>query len=357
MTHLPTRKIIHVDMDAFFASIEQRDRPELKGKPVAVGGSSKRGVVAAASYEARKYGVRSAMPSMLALQKCPHLIFVNSRFDVYKDVSTQIRNIFYSYTDQVEPLSLDEAYLDVTLNKKEVLSAIWIAKEIKKDILKTTDLTASAGVSINKFFAKVASDIQKPNGLTVILPEKVVSFVEQLDVGKFYGVGHATLRKMQDMNIFTGSDLKPYSQLELVENFGKYGLFLYNIVRGIDLREVKAHKKRKSFSLERTFEENLKGEQSIMEKIDVLSLQLSDGLKAKDIKGKTINLKWRYGDFVTLTRSKTLNFYFNEFQTINRSARELAKDLIDDERGVRLIGMGLTKLNDEEKGGQLTLDF
>ncbi|MEM9985772.1 MAG: DNA polymerase IV, partial [Bacteroidota bacterium] len=230
------RKIIHIDMDAFYASVEQRDRPELKGKPVAVGGSSKRGVVAAASYEARRYGVRSAMPSVTAARLCPELIFVKARFDRYREVSQLIRSIFFDYTDLVEPLSLDEAYLDVTENKKGYLSATQIAREIRARILNQTQLTASAGISINKFLAKVASDINKPDGMTLIPPDRAESFLEKLEIGRFYGIGKKTAEKMKRLGIFTGQDLKNRSEVELARLFGKAGRHYYRIVRALDKR-------------------------------------------------------------------------------------------------------------------------
>ena len=238
MTILPARKIIHIDMDAFYASVEQRDNPALKGKPVAVGGDYSRGVVAAASYEARKFGVYSAMSSAMAKIKCPQLIFVNPRFDVYRSVSNQIREIFIEYTDLVEPLSLDEAFLDVTVNKKNIQSATIIAGEIKQRILETTGLTASAGISINKFLAKVASDYQKPDGLFVIRPEDAERFVEQLPVEKFFGVGKVTSRKMKQMGIIKGFDLKRFDVQELIRKFGKVGAFYYDMARAIDTRPV-----------------------------------------------------------------------------------------------------------------------
>ena len=288
------RKIIHVDMDAFFASVEQRDNPALKGKPIAVGGSEKRGVVAAASYEARKYGVFSAMPSRIAKQKCPELIFVKHRFSVYRQVSDEIRAIFHKYTDLVEPLSLDEAYLDVTQNKPGYKSAIYIASKIKHEIQEATKLTASAGVSINKFMAKVASDMNKPNGLTVILPEEVEGFLDRLPIDKFYGVGKATIKKMHSLNIYKGSDLRLCDRIFLNKHFGKFGTYLFDVVRGIDKREVKPHRERKSISVERTYDEDLFNIEMINEKIEDLTSLLASTLEKKEIKGKTVNLKVRY---------------------------------------------------------------
>jgi DNA polymerase-4 len=256
----PFRKIIHVDMDAFYASVAELDNPELRGKAIAVGGSEERGVVSAASYEARKFGVKSAMSSFLAKQKCPHLIFVKSDFERYKELSVKIRAVFYEYTDLVEPLSLDEAYLDVTENKKGNPSANEIAREIRERIYTETGLRASAGISINKFIAKVASDINKPNGQKTIHPEEVLQFLEELPVNKFYGVGKVTASKMYNLGIFKGKDLKKKPLEELVKSFGKSGTHYYNIVRGIHNSAVKPNRIRKSIAAERTFSENLSSE-------------------------------------------------------------------------------------------------
>lgn len=351
------RKIIHVDMDAFFASVEQRDNPTLKGKPIAVGGNEKRGVVAAASYEARKYGVYSAMPSRIAKQKCPQLIFVKHRFSVYRQVSEQIISIFKKYTDLVEPLSLDEAYLDVTENKPGYKSAIYIASKIKQEIFKTTQLTASAGVSINKFMAKIASDMDKPNGLTVILPEEVNEFIDQLPIEKFYGVGKATIKKMHALNIHVGSDLKKYELIFLDKNFGKLGAYLFDVVRGIDKREVSPHRVRKSISIERTYDEDLYSIQIITEKMEFLTKLLGETLVKKGIKGKTVNLKLRYSDFTTLTRSKTLPHYFNDEKIILKMVLSLLLPLIKEEKGIRLLGLGFSNLDNQQKDAQLVLDF
>ncbi len=351
------RKIIHIDMDAFFASVEQRDHPEWRGKPIAVGGSSDRGVVAAASYEARKYGVRSAMPSKMAAKLCPDLIFVKHRFDVYKEVSGQIREIFYQYTDLVEPLSLDEAYLDVTINKPGYKSAINMAMKIKNEIRYQTQLTASAGVSINKFLAKIASDMDKPDGLYVIMPDEVEQFVEALAVEKFYGVGKATYSKMERMGIRTGKDLKKLSKLELAQHFGKFGSYLYDVCRGTDHREVKPHRERKSYSLERTFDQDLEGRESILSTLHVLCEKLSDGLNKRSIKGKTVNLKVRYSDFTTMTRAKTLNGYFNELEIILGICDELIEEFVGADQGIRLIGIGLSNLYDDDSDPQLKLKF
>ena len=300
------RKIIHIDMDAFFASVEQRDNPELRGKPVAVGGSRERGVVAAASYEARKYGVYSAMPSAIAYRKCPNIIFVKHRFDVYKDVSNQIRKIFLDYTDLVEPLSLDEAYLDVTSNKKCMTSATLIAKEIRQRIKESTQLTASAGISINKFLAKTASDINKPDGITLIKPDEAERFIESLKIEKFHGIGKVTAKKMSRMGIHTGSDLKTKSLPFLQKNFGKAGIYYYNISRGIDDRIVNPNRIRKSLSIENTFDRNLTSLAEVKYELDNLSTSLFIRIEKSKSYGKTLTIKLKFDDFTQITRSKTI---------------------------------------------------
>ena len=279
---LPLRKIIHVDMDAFYASVEQRDNPELRGKAIAVGGGSSRGVVAAASYEARKFGVRSAMSGYLAKKKCPELIFVKPRFDKYTEVSKQIRKIFHEYTDLVEPLSLDEAYLDVTQNKKGNPSASLIAEEIRMKIFEATGLTASAGISINKFIAKVARDYNKPNEQKTVNPNDVFNFLENLPIGKFYGVGRVTTEKMYQLGIFTGKELKEKTVEYLTEHFGKAGVYYYNVVRGIHTSEVKPHRIAKSVGTEHTFFENLVSEVFMLEKLDDIAKELERRLKKKE---------------------------------------------------------------------------
>ncbi|MFC4095636.1 DNA polymerase IV [Euzebyella saccharophila] len=341
------RKIIHVDMDAFYASVEQLDHPELKGKPVAVGGSSKRGVVSAASYEARKFGVRSAMSSVLAQKKCPELIFVKARFDRYKEISKQIRNIFFEYTDLVEPLSLDEAYLDVTQNKKGNPSATVIAKEIRQRILEVTGLTASAGISINKFIAKVASDYNKPNGQKTVNPSEVLQFLEDLDIRKFYGVGKVTAEKMYKLGIFTGADLKKKSLDFLEENFGKSGSYYYNVVRGIHHSAVKPHRIPKSVGAERTFSENLSSEIFMLERLERIAEELERRLKKSKIAGKTITLKIKYSDFTLNTRSKTLSYFIADKSLILETAKEL---LYQEEmkNSVRLLGISLSNLNTDK---------
>lgn len=343
----PQRKIIHIDMDAFYASVEQHDNPELRGKPVCVGGG-KYGVVAAASYEARKFGIRSAMPGRMALEKCPHLIVVKPRFQRYKEISQQIRRIFHEYTDLVEPLSLDEAYLDVTENKKGMDSANEIAREIRKKIFETTGLTASAGVSVNKFLAKVASDYNKPNGQKTIHPSKILEFMEELPIEKFYGIGKVTANKMHELHIFTGKDLKEKS-LEYLENlFGKSGRYYYNVVRGIHNSEVKPHRIQKSVGVEETFWENLLDEDSVFENLKIICDELETRLNKKEIKGKTITLKIKYKDFSVFTRSRTQEMYYTDAQDFLRTVKNLW-ELRPYNRPIRLLGVSLSNLNTEEK--------
>ncbi|HZW62421.1 MAG TPA: DNA polymerase IV [Flavobacteriaceae bacterium] len=344
--NLPIRKIIHIDMDAFYASVAQLDHPELRGKPIAVGGSSVRGVVSAASYEARKYGVRSAMSGVKARLLCPELIFVPPRFDRYKEISKKIRKIFKEYTDLVEPLSLDEAYLDVTQNKKGNPSATLIAQEIRARILNETGLTASAGISINKFVAKVASDYHKPNGQKTVGPEEVLSFLEALDVRKFYGVGKVTAEKMYQLGIFTGKDLKIQSLSYLTHHFGKSGQYYYNAVRGIHYSEVKPNRIRKSLAAERTFHENLSSEIFMLEKLEHIAGEVSRRLSKSKVSGKTITLKIKYSDFTLHTRSKSLPYFINDKSVI----LETAKGLLYQEKlqnSVRLLGISVSNLNTE----------
>lgn len=360
------RKIIHVDMDAFFASVEQLDHPEYRGKPLAVGGSRERGVVAAASYEARKYGVRSAMPSKTAYQKCPHIIFTKPRFERYKEVSNVIRGIFSEYTDLVEPLSLDEAFLDVTENKKGIPSATLIAKAIRKEIKEKTGLTASAGISINKFLAKIASDYQKPDGLTLIGPEKVISFLEKLEIDKFFGVGKVTAQKMHKLGIHTGYDLKQWSKEGLKTKFGKAGGYYYNIVRGEDNRPVNPNRIRKSLGAENTFDLDLTEIEDMKMALSPILLTVYRRLEKANTFGKTLTLKVKFSDFTQITRSitelnsisdpdliKTLTF--NLLEQINWS---------NFPTGVRLLGVTSSNFDNDEQeekiketGYQLTLDF
>ena len=353
------RKIIHVDMDAFYASVAQLDNPELKGKPIAVGGGGKRGVVAAASYEARKYGVRSAMSGVLARQKCPHLIFVKTDFERYKEISTKIRQIFYEYTDLVEPLSLDEAYLDVTENKKGNPSASLIAQEIRDRIYSELELRASAGISINKFIAKVASDINKPNGQKTINPEEVLLFLEELSINKFYGVGKVTAAKMNNLGIFNGLDLKKKPLEELTKLFGKSGTYYYNIVRGIHHSTVKPNRIRKSIAAERTFSENISSEVFMLERLHKIAEELERRMIASETKGKTITLKIKYSDFTQQTRSKTVQNFIQKKDEI----MQIVKELLYQEKfknSVRLLGISFSNLDTAKKEPvwvQLMLEF
>ncbi|WP_347373541.1 DNA polymerase IV [Aequorivita sp. Q41] len=343
---LHLRKIIHVDMDAFYASVEQLDNPELREKPIAVGGKSARGVVSAASYEARKYGVRSAMSGAMARKLCPELIFVKTNFDRYKEVSKQIRNIFFEYTDLVEPLSLDEAYLDVTENKKGNPSATMIATEIRQKIKEKTGLNASAGISVNKFVAKIASDINKPNGQKTIGPEEVIPFLEILDVKKFYGVGKVTKEKMYRLGIFTGKDLKEKPLEFLHLHFGKSGDFYYNVVRGIHNSTVKPSRTQKSLAAEHTFSENISSEIFMMERLKEIATEVENRLKRSKLAGKTVTLKIKYSDFSLQTRSKTLPLFIASKELI----LEIVKDLLFQEKmkeSVRLLGISISNLNNE----------
>ena len=341
------RKIIHVDMDAFYASVEQLDNPELRGKPVAVGGTSERGVVSAASYEARKFGVRSAMSSVIAIQNCPDLIFVKSNFKRYHEVSDQIRKIFYEYTDKVEPLSLDEAYLDVTENKKGNPSASLIAKEIRKKIKEETGLNASAGISTNKFIAKVASDINKPNGQKTVPPNEVIDFLEKLDIKKFFGVGKVTVQKMYRHGIFTGKDLKEKSKEYLDEHFGKSGRFYYQVVRGNHFSEVKPSRTRKSLAAERTFSENISSEIFMIKKLEDIAKEVEKRLKKSKVAGKTVTLKIKYSDFTLQTRSKTLPYYISDKNVMVETVKELLYQSTM-KNSVRLLGISLSNLNNDK---------
>ena len=355
----PNRKIIHVDMDAFYASVEQMDNPALRGKPIAVGGSENRGVVAAASYEARKFGVHSAISGVMAKKNCPDLIFVPPRFDRYKQISSKIQKIFYEYTDLVEPLSLDEAYLDVTINKKGNPSATLLAREIRQRIFDEVGLTASAGISVNKFVAKVASDYNKPNGQKTVNPEEVVSFLEELAIRKFHGVGKVTTEKMYQLGIFTGLELKNKSLDFLEKHFGKSGNFYYNVVRGIHNSEVKSNRITKSVAAEHTFDVNLSSEIFMMEKLESIANSLEKRLKKHNVAGKTITLKIKYSDFSQQTRSKTLPYFISD-KTI---LLEIVSELLYQERmkdSVRLLGISVSNLNTEQKKFvvvQLKFDF
>ena len=342
------RKIIHIDMDAFYASVEQMDYPELRGKPIAVGGSENRGVVAAASYEARKFGVRSAISGVLAKKNCPELIFVKPRFDRYKEISKKIHAIFHEYTDLVEPLSLDEAYLDVTHNKKGNPSATLLAQEIRMRILNEVGLTASAGISVNKFVAKIASDYNKPNGQKTVNPEEVVSFLEELPIRKFYGVGKVTTEKMYQLGIFTGLELKSKSLDFLSTHFGKSGAFYYHVVRGIHNSEVKPDRITKSVAAEHTFDTNLSSEIFMLEQLDNIATNLERRLKKQNIAGKTVTLKIKYSDFSQQTRSKTVPYFIADKGLILENVKELLyQERMKD--SVRLLGISLSNLNTEQK--------
>tara|TARA_B110000305_G_scaffold242156_1_gene320503 strand:- start:8956 stop:10041 length:1086 start_codon:yes stop_codon:yes gene_type:complete len=357
---IPIKKIIHVDMDAFYASVEQLDNPALRGKPIAVGGSKERGVVAAASYEARKFGVRSAMASIVAARRCPELIFVSPRFERYKEISEQIRSIFRDYTELVEPLSLDEAFLDVTENKIGHPSATLLAEEIRYRIYHEVGLTASAGISVNKFTAKIASDINKPNGQKTIPPEDVLDFLKNLQIEKFFGVGKVTADKMKLHGIFRGVDLKEKSLPYLKQHFGKSGAHFYNIVRGIQKSEVTPDRVRKSIAAERTFEKDLDSEKFILEHLDKIAEILEKRIKSSEVKGKTITVKIKFSDFTQQTRSKTVNEYIDNKVEIKPIVESLIRQSPLD-KPVRLLGISLTKLNinDEVKSVsvQLGIEF
>ena len=344
-------------MDAFFASVEQRDDPALKQKPVVVGGDGKRSVVAAASYEARTYGVYSAMPMRTAQQKCPDLIIVPPRFSVYKEISRQIREIFRTYTDLVEPLSLDEAYLDITHNKFEIKSARQIALELKNKIVSKTELTCTAGISINKFLAKMASGMNKPDGLTVISPRMVPKFVANLPIDKFFGVGKVTAQKMHDLGIKVGKDLQKYNEIELIKMFGKMGRYYYQVCRGEDPRPVKPSRIRKSISIERTFEEDIESEESVLVLLRKYATELEGSMERMNIMGKTITLKIRFPEFITHTKSKTIGHYTRDKHEIYTVARELFTNITGRRIPLRLIGLGLSNLNNESLDSQLELNL
>ena len=350
----PQRKIIHVDMDAFYASVEQRDAPELRGRPVAVGGQH-RGVVMAASYEARKYGVRSAMPSVTAKRRCPELVFVKGRFDVYRAVSQQIRAIFFDYTDLVEPLSLDEAYLDVTEDRHRLGSARAIAEDIRRRIRKETGLTASAGVSYCKFIAKLASDHRKPDGLTVITPERGPEFVASLPVARFHGVGPVTARKMERLGILTGADLRDWALPALQVHFGSSADWYWRICRGIDEREVRPDRPYKSVSAERTFDEDLSDPDRLAAELERIAGYAWARIERAQVTGRTVTLKVKYGDFTIITRSKSFAAGVPDHATFASAGQGLLAALHPLPRGVRLLGLGLHNLSETEGGEPLQL--
>jgi DNA polymerase-4 len=361
----PYRKIIHIDMDAFYASIEQRDHPQYRGKPIAVGGSpeGRGGVVATASYEARKYGVRSAMPSKRAVQLCPDIIFIRPRFDVYKEVSNQIRAIFQRYTDLIEPLSLDEAFLDVTQDKQHIGSAIEIAKQIREAIRNELQLTASAGISVNKFVAKIASDINKPDGLAFIGPSRIQSFMETLPVEKFFGVGKVTAEKMKRLGLHTGNDLKKLTEVQLTKHFGKPGKFFYRIVRGIDDREVQPHRETKSVGAEDTFAEDLTTLVEMNAELGKIAVTVHERLKRYGLKGRTVTLKIKYHDFKIATRSQSFTDFFDDEEIIMNTAKQLLAAADPENKKIRLLGISMSNFSEatpkpkKEENDQLRLSL
>lgn len=332
---MPQRKIIHIDMDAFYASVEQRDNPALRGRPIAVGHDGPRGVVATASYEARPYGVRSALPSVTARRLCPDLIFVPARFDLYKTVSQQIRDIFREYTELVEPLSLDEAFLDVTHER----SATLVAREIKARIRRRTELTASAGVSVNKMLAKIASDYRKPDGLFTIAPSEVEAFVAALPVERFFGIGAVTAERMHRMGIHTGADLRQWDEAALVQRFGKAGHAYYGYARGIDEREVEPHRVRKSIGAETTFAEDTDDREQLRLELSAVREEVWNRLMRHEFKGKTVVLKLKFDNFRQITRSKTLFAPVNSAETLRQVSEELLAAVDFRGRKIRLIGL------------------
>ena len=348
VTDPATRKIIHVDMDAFYASVEQRDHPELKGKPVAVGGGH-RGVVAAASYEARKYGVRSAMPSVTARRRCPELVFVKPRFDVYRAVSQQVRGIFADYTDLIEPLSLDEAYLDVTEDRRGLGSAKAIAEEIRARIKAETGLTASAGVSYCKFIAKLASDQNKPDGLCVIPPGKGAAFVATLPVKRFHGIGPVTAAKMEKLGIHTGADLASWPLEQLEAHFGSSGRWYWRIARGIDEREVKPDRPYKSVSAERTFDVDYTEAEDLRRELGRVAGYAWQRIERSEVKGRTVTLKVKFGDFTLITRSRSFPQPVPDFAAFEAAGQALLEALLPVPKGIRLLGLGLHSMVDEAR--------
>ena len=353
MTEKHYRKIIHVDMDAFFASVEQRDHPALRGKPIAVGHAGARGVVATASYEARKFGVHSAMPSAKARELCPQLIFVHSRMKHYQAVSRRVREIFERYTDVIEPVSIDEAYLDVTVNKIGAQTGLEIAKLIKRDIREELGLIASAGVSYNKFLAKIASDYRKPDGLCVIHPDQAIDFIDKLPIEAFWGVGPATAKRLHALGINTASELRAMSLARLTELFGKTGLTYYNFVRGIDDREVTTHRERKSVRCEETFGRDIRGK-AIDEALEEVIAELVRRVNRSSFKGKRLTLKVRFPDFTTLTRSSSGSQYLDEADTVRVLAQKLLASVSLPATGIRLLGLSVSKTEQEVRAGELT---
>ncbi len=335
-------------MDAFFASVEQLDNPELRGKPVAVGGSGDRSVVAAASYEARKYGVRSAMSSVIARRLCPELIFVGHNFERYNEISNMVLDIFREYTDLIEPLSIDEAFLDVTEDKKRLGSGTIIAEKIRSEIKKRTGLTASAGISFNKFLAKMASEINKPDGLFVIKPEDAGGFIDNLPVEKFYGIGKVTALKMHKLGIHNGYDLRQWDMESLVRNFGKAGEFFYDIARGVDERPVEPDLERKSVGTEITYSKDLTSRFEIVAELYKLEKELMERLEHAETTGRTITLKIKFSDFRQITRSRTLHNYIRDFNTLHREVTAIRKSLALEGERIRLMGVTVSNLITED---------
>lgn len=353
MTEKHYRKIIHVDMDAFFASVEQRDHPALRSKPIAVGHAGARGVVATASYEARKFGVHSAMPSAKARELCPQLIFVHSHMKHYQAVSRQVREIFERYTDVIEPVSIDEAFLDVTANKIGAQTGLEIAKLIKRDIREELGLIASAGVSYNKFLAKIASDYRKPDGLCVIHPDQAIDFIDRLPIEAFWGVGPATAKRLHALGINTAPELRAMSLARLTELFGKAGLTYYNFVRGIDDREVTTHRERKSVGYEETFGRDIRGK-AIDEALEEVIAELVRRVNRSGFKGKRLTLKVRFPDFTTLTRSSSGAQYLEEADTVRVLAKKLLRSVSLPATGIRLLGLSVSKTEQQVRAGELT---
>ncbi|MBW6515835.1 MAG: DNA polymerase IV [Candidatus Cloacimonetes bacterium] len=355
------RRIIHIDMDAFFAAIEMRDFPQYRGKPLIVGGPpNSRGVVSTCSYEARKYGIHSAMPSYLAYRLCPKAIFISGRYEVYRQVGRQLCDIFFQYTPLVESVSIDEAYLDVTEQTKDLSGAVSIAKEIKNKIREKLQLTGSAGVSYNKFLAKIASEMQKPNGLTLINRENGAKILEELEISKFHGIGKATAEKMYSLDIKTGKDLKKWELQDLLKHFGQVGNYYYKIVRGIDNREVKVSRIRKSLGKERTFSKDLFDPKEMLEILNSIAQDVSESLIRKNIKGKTVSIKIKYNDFTLHTRCLTRQYFFSDHETMCAIVRSLFETNYIRNRGVRLLGVSVSNLDTEEKldaGEQQLFDF
>ena len=341
-----SRKIIHIDMDAFFAAVEIRDNPKLKGKPVIIGSDPRqtggRGVVSTCSYEARAFGIHSAMSSKEAYERCPQAVFISGNYEKYKAVGLEIRAIFKRYTDLIEPMSIDEAYLDVTENKLGIKSAVKIARLIQQDIWQELYLTASAGVSYNKFLAKMASDYQKPHGLTVILPDQAQDFLKQMDIAKFHGVGKKTVERLHEMGIYTGADLLDVSEVTLIDRFGRLGYELYRKARGIHNSPVKSDRIRKSIGKEKTYGKILQVEEDIKKELTLLSEKVAHSLSKQDKAGKIIILKIRYADFSTLTRRKSLPQATQDTSQISQTALQLYEELADKEKGIRLLGITVT---------------